>query len=174
MAACFLQVVRKIGCVMRGEPLGLGDLTHWHISAVNAVQHHRTLAITFCFCLKRLWSSLSAFTKSRNFALAEQYFDCPYHHNNSFSIMFPLLLQWREQQAELWLLQSTTEHPCLRKVYCPGSMLPQGPSLCAKLLPHVLPGREQHTASFATPAAKHCWANLRSNLYKYLKEVQQL
>lgn len=49
----------------------------WHTDTFQqSLQYSTTgLAITFCFCLKRLQSNLSAFTKSRNFALAEQYFD---------------------------------------------------------------------------------------------------
>lgn len=83
--SCKLLKRQDVMCV---EPLGLGDLTHWHISAITAIQHHRTPAVTFCFCLKRLWSSLSAFTNSRNSALAEQYFDWLFLSTTTVFLLF--------------------------------------------------------------------------------------
>lgn len=148
-------------------------LTHFS-SHCNTAPHDSCYYILLL--LKKIVVKLKCFRKEQELCIsgAIAWLIVHIYHNNSFPIIFPLLLQWREKQAELWLIQSTTEHPCLGKVPCTGSTLPQGPFFCAKLLPPVLPGREQHTASFATPAAKHCWANLRHNLHKYLKEIQQL
>lgn len=158
------KLLKKIQSVMCGEPLRLGDLTHWHISAVTAIQHHRTLAITFCFCFKRLWSSWSGT------ALSEQYLAwLSLSTTTSFPVIFPLLLQWREREAELCHAQSSTEHPCLGKVHCPGSIPP-----CPAPASRAPWQGTTHCLISTNTCSRALWANLSSKRHKYWKEVQQL
>lgn len=150
---------------MCGEPLRLGDLTHWHISAVTAIQHHRTLAITFCFCLKRLWSSWSTFTKSRNCI--------------SWAILSLIVLIYHNKFSCYFSSAPAVERKWSRALSCPkqhwatlpweGSLPWLHPSVPSSCLTCSL-GREQHTASFQqTPAAEHSeptWAPSAINTEK--------